>query len=148
MENTRIIDLNAIVKNLFKLPIVINVLFDYIYINDLVEVIDWFIHNDNKEKIYNVTAGSKIDLVSLANLINETSEYKSEIHILNDGLNNEYTSNNRKLLKEIGDFNFTSHRDAIINMREYFSYNFEKLDKDIITNDPYLKKINNMWKGK
>lgn len=141
---------NAIVKNLLKLPIVINknVIFDYIYINDLVKIIDWFVHNECKEKIYNVTRGDKIDLLSLANIVNETSEYKSEIKILNDGLNNEYTSNNSKLLKEIKDFNFTSQKDAIINMREFFRYNFQNLDKDIIINDPYLKKINNMWKGK
>jgi len=139
---------NAIVKNLLKLPIVINknVYFDYIYINDLVRMIDFFIHNKNKEKIYNVTTGEKINLVNLANLINEVSDFRSDIIVLNDGLNNEYTSSNTRVLKELGDFNFTPHREAIIKMRDYFSYNLEKLDKEIILNDPYLKKINKMWK--
>ena len=141
---------NAIVKNLLHLPIIINknVYFDYIYINDLVKMIDWSIHNETKEKIYNVTTGTKIDLINLANLINETSDFKSEIRVLNDGLNNEYTSNNQKILNEIENFYFTTHKDAIRKMRDYFSYNFEKLDKDSIINDPYLKEINNMWKGK
>lgn len=142
---------NAIVKNLLKLPIVINknVYFDYIYIDDLVKMIDWFIHNDAKEKIYNVTTGKKVDLLTLANLVNETSDFKSDIKVLNDGLNNEYSSNNQRLIDELGDdFKFTSHQSAINKMREYFRYNFNKLDKEVIINDPYIKEINTMWKGK
>ncbi len=141
---------NAIVKNLLQLPIVINknVLFDYIYIYDLLKMIDCTIHNETKEKIYNVTTGRKIDLISLANLVNETSDFKSEIRVLNDGLNNEYTSNNQRILNEIENFEFTTHKNAISKMREYFKTNFDKLDKDIIINDPYLKEINNIWKGK
>jgi len=140
---------NAIVKNLLKLPIVINknVYFDYIYIDDLLKMIDWFIHNDSKEKIYNVTTGKKVDLISLVDLINETSDFKSEVVVLNDGINNEYTSSNSRLMNEIQGFEFTSYKDAIIKMREYFSYNFDKLDKETILNDPYLNKINTMWKG-
>jgi len=139
---------NAIVKNLLKLPIVINknVYFDYIYIDDLVKIIDWFVHNEAKEKIYNVTTGEKIDLITLANLVNEKSDFNSEIRVLNDGLNNEYTSDNKRLLKEIDTFNFTPHIDAISKIRDYFRYNLDNLDKDTIINDPYLKKIDNMWK--
>ncbi|MFA6740657.1 MAG: NAD-dependent epimerase/dehydratase family protein [Arcobacteraceae bacterium] len=141
---------NAIVKNLLQLPIVINknVYFDYIYIDDLVKMIDWAIHNETKENIYNVTTGRKIDLISLANLVNETSEFKSEIRVLNDGLNNEYTSNNQRILSEIGSFEFMTHKNAISKMREYFKNNLDNLDKESIINDPYLKEINNMWKGK
>lgn len=141
---------NTIVKNILELPIIINknVYFDYIYINDLLKMIDWTIHNKTKEKIYNVSTGARIDLLSLANLVNETSEFKSEIRVINDGLNNEYTSNNQRIIDEIGNFNFTSHKDAIIKMREYFRYNLKNIDKDIIINDPYLKEIDKMWEGK
>ena len=139
---------NAIVKNLLQLPIVINknVYFDYVYVDDLVKMIAWFMQNNAKEKIYNVTTGIKVDLISLANLVNDTSDFKSEIVVLNEGLNNEYTSNNERVLKELGSFKFTTHKKAIKKMREYFSYNMEKLDKETIVNDPYLKKIDNMWK--
>ena len=139
---------NAIVKNLLHLPIVINknVYFDYIYVDDLVKMVDWFIVNTPKEKIYNVTTGKKVDLITLANLVNEVSDFKSEIRILNDGLNNEYTSSNAKIMQEIDDFTFTTHKKAITKMRDYFSYNMDTLDKEIIINDPYLKKIDGIWK--
>ena len=139
---------NTIVKNLLKLPVIINqnVYFDYIYIDDLLEIIDWFIVNKSKEKIYNVTTGKKVDLLALANLVNEVSDFKSDIKVLNDGLNNEYSSNNDRLIKEIGDFKFTSHKDAIAKMMRYLSHNINSIDKNIIINDPYLKKIDSMWK--
>ena len=139
---------NAIVKNLLHLPIVINknVYFDYIYIDDLVKMIDWFIHQNVSEKIYNVTTGKKVDLLTLANLVNEVSDFKSEIKVLNDGLNNEYTSNNERVLKELSNFEFTTHKDAIAKMREYFSKNLDTLDKQTILDDPFLKNCENIWK--
>jgi len=141
---------NAIVKNLLHLPITINknVYFDYIYIDNLVKIIDFFIHNDPKEKIYNVTTGTKVDLVTLSHYINNVSDFKSEITVLNEGLNNEYTSNNERLLKELGNFKFTSHQDAIVKMRCYFQNNLEQLDIQTIKEDPYIKKIDSIWKGK
>ena len=141
---------NAIVKNLLHLPITINknVYFDYIYSDDLVKIIDFFIYNDTKEKIYNVTTGTKVDLITLANLVNKVSDFKSEISVINEGLNNEYTSNNERLLKELGNFQFTSHQSAIAKMRCYFQQNLDKLDIQTIKEDPYLKAIDTMWKGK
>lgn len=139
---------NAIVKNLLHIPITINknVFFDYIYVDDLVRMIDFFIHNDAKEKIYNVTTGTKIDLITLAELVNSTSDFQSDIKVLNDGLNNEYTSNNQRILKELGNFQFTSHQNAIAKMRCYFEENLDKLEIEMIKEDPYLKIIDNMWK--
>lgn len=139
---------NAIVKNLLQLPIVINknVYFDYIYVGDMMRIIDWFVHNEAKEKIYNATTGKKVDLITLADLVNGTSDFKSEIRVLNDGLNNEYTSNNERILKELDKFYFTSHKDAIMKMRDYFKYNLEYLDKNTVINDPYLKECEKIWK--
>jgi len=138
---------NAIVKNLLHLPIIINknVYFDYIYIDDLIKMIDWFIVHEPKDKIYNATTGNKIDLLTLANLINEVSDFKSETEVLNEGFNNEYTSKNERILREIPDFKFTTHKNAIIKMREYFSYNINSLDKESILIDSYLKKIDQIW---
>jgi len=139
---------NSIVKNLLKLPIVINqnVLFDYIYIGDLVKIIAYFIDKNNKYKIYNATSGQKIDLVTLAKIINEVSEYKSDIELIHSGFNKEYTSNNSRLLKELGDFQFTEHQEAIKMMRNYYLNNLNDLDKKTIVEDSYLERCNTMWK--
>lgn len=138
---------NAIVKNLLHLPITINknVFFDYIYVNDLVKIVDHFLHHECKHKVYNLTTGKKIDLITLAHLINETSDFQSEIKIINDGLNNEYTSNNDRLIDEIREIEFTSHRTAIIEMRNYYASILDTIDREKIEADPYLKLCTPFW---
>lgn len=140
---------NAILKNLLHLPITINqnVFFDYIYIKDLIKMISYFIKNDGDYKFYNITRGEKIDLVTLVNLVNEVSSFKSEIRILHDGLNKEYTSNNDRVLKQMGGFSFTTHKKAIGRMMEYYISIINEIDNKEIICDPYLKYCGIMWKG-
>ncbi|WP_297943187.1 NAD-dependent epimerase/dehydratase family protein [uncultured Campylobacter sp.] len=142
---------NAVVKNLLHLPITINqnVFFDYMYVEDLLNVVEFYIENDVRHKIYNASSGTKIDLLSLAALVNEASDFKSEISVLNEGLNNEYTSDNSLLKSEMKDkFKLTPHSEAIGKIHKYFKQNFASLDLDTIKKDPYLGKINEIWKGK
>ncbi len=142
---------NAVVKNLLHLPITINqnVFFDYMYVEDLLNVVEFYIENDVRHKIYNASSGTKIDLLSLAALVNEASDFKSEIIVLNEGLNNEYTSDNSLLKSEMKDkFKLTPHSEAIGKIHKYFKQNFTSLDLDTIKKDPYLGKINEIWKGK
>lgn len=138
---------NAIVKNLLHLPITINknVFFDYIYVDDLVKIVDYFLHNDTNHKVYNLTTGKKIDLITLANLVNETSDFTSEIKIVNEGLNNEYTSDNNRLMDEISGFEFTQHRESIIQMRNYYNSILDTIDREKIEADPYLQLCTSFW---
>src|SRR3989344_7718025 len=55
---------NAIVKNIFKLPIIINqnVHFDYLFVNDLVKIVEYFLSHSSRYKDYNLTRGETIDL--------------------------------------------------------------------------------------
>lgn len=113
----------AINQNLKKEDIVINqnVVFDYLYIDDLCKVVEFFINNKPKSKIVNVTPTESIDLFSMANIVNEISDYKSKIVIINKELNYEYTGNNSVLLEEIKKFKFTLYENSINNL-----YNFLK----------------------
>lgn len=138
---------NAIVKNLLHLPITINknVFFDYIYVDDLVKIVDYFLKNSASHKVYNVTTGMKIDLLSLAKLVNETSDFTSEIKVINEGFNNEYTSVNDRLMNEIGTFEFTPHRDAILRMRNHYRSILDQIDRKKIEADPYLHLCSTFW---
>ena len=116
----------AIIANLNKQPISINknVVFSYLYEDDFCEIIEWFINNDCKEKFINIVPDEKIDLVSIASIINSVSDYKSEVIVLNEGLNNEYSGDNERLLKSIGDFSFIKYEESIKSMYNYFNDNF------------------------
>jgi GDP-L-fucose synthase len=141
---------NAIIKNLLKMPITINqnVVFDYIYIDDFVKIVKYFIDNKNIYKVYNASSGNTIDLITICNLINKTSSYKSKINVIKEGLNNEYTSSNSRLKSEFKFFELTSNEEAIKKMYKYFESNLEKIDKSKIINDNYLKVCDNIWSKK
>jgi len=132
---------NAIVKNLIKLPILINqnVMFDYLYINDFLNIVEKFINIKPKRKIYNITPEKSIDIVSAANIINEISNFKSEIIIVNDSMNRAYSGNNSLIMDEISPFKFTSYEDGIQNLYNYYKTIIQTIDFEAIKEDPFLK---------
>lgn len=133
---------NAIVKNLLGLPIEImqNVFFDYIDIDDMVPMIAYFIENDGKYRTYNISKGEKVDLVTLAQTINDVSDFKSEIIVKNAGLNLEYTSSNARIMGE-HPFHLSTHRETIARLMEYYRAILREIDSDEIRGDALAKKI-------
>lgn len=131
---------NSILKNLFGTPIIIkqNVVFSYLYVDDLVKIVDFFIQHKTRHKIYNVTPDKKIDLISLAKIINKLSRKKSKINIINRGLNYEYSAANQRLKKEVK-INFTSYEQGIKNLIEYYRRSLTKFNRVEIVRDKYLK---------
>ncbi len=127
--NSRFIS-NAICKNILNLPITIkqNVFFDYIYVNDIVRIMEYFIQKNPSEKIYNVGTGKPIDLLTLAKKINQIGDFESKIIIEKEGLNKEFSCDNKKLINEIRDFEFTSIDKAIKNLYEYYKENIKNLN--------------------
>lgn len=130
---------NAIVKNLLHMPITIrqNVNFSWLYIDDFLKTLDYFLTHDPKYTSYNVTPSSSIDLVSIAQLINSLSDFKSEICVKNNGLNLEYSGNNARLKVEIEDVTFTPMKSNIKNLIDYYTTTLPAIDPEIIRNDMY-----------
>jgi len=120
----------AICRNLFGLPIVINknALFDYLYIEDVVKIVEHFINNRGKEKIYNAGTGNPVELLTAANLINEIAEKPSEIVVQNPGFNNEYSCD-VSLLREEMPLEFTPLKDGIKKLYDYYKENLDSIDK-------------------
>ena len=132
---------NAIVKNILHMPIVINqnVVFDYLYIDDFLAIIDRVLHQETSYRHYNITPTRSIDLLSLADLINCVGEYNSEIQVLHTRMNREYSGDNSRLLAEIGNYPFTGYDEAVERLYRYYSENISGLDIQAVKNDPYLQ---------
>jgi len=113
---------NAIVNNINGLPITMNqnVFFDYIYINDFVKIVDYFINHKTKFKFYNIGTGKKIDILTIANKINKIADKKSKIIIKNKGLNNEYTCDSSRLKNEIKKFKFTDFDKSLKELYDWY----------------------------
>jgi GDP-L-fucose synthase len=133
---------NAIVKNLLGLPIEImqNVYFDYIDIDNMVPMIAHFIEHDGHYRTYNISKGEKVDLLTLAQTINEVSDFKSEITVKNAGLNLEYTSRNDRIMHEYP-FHLSTHRETITRLMAYYRSILQQIDVDEIKGDALAKKI-------
>jgi GDP-L-fucose synthase len=133
---------NAIVKNILGIPIIIkqNVLFDYVYIDDLVNMVIWAITCNPKYKEYNISRGAEIDLVSLAQMVNVVSLKPSEIIVLEAGMNNEYTSSNSRILQEYA-FEYMSYERAVAFMYKYYSDNLNIIDVNAVKDDVFIKSI-------
>lgn len=111
----------AILQHLHNEPIVINqnVLFDYLYVDDLSRIISHFIDKMPEARNINVTPSDSITLTEIAEIVNSFSGNKSEIIIKNKTLDYEYTGSNELLLKELPNFRFTRHVQGIKLLYDY-----------------------------
>jgi NAD dependent epimerase/dehydratase family. len=133
---------NAIIKNILGLPIVINqnVIFDYLFIDDLLKITEDFINKPLFSRFVNITPSQSIDLISIAKIINKVSGRQSEIIVLNDKLNYEYTGDNRELLNNFDNYDFISYEEGISRLYNYYLSIIDCINTERIKEDPYLKK--------
>lgn len=126
---------NAICKSILKMPININrnVFFDYLYIDDFIKILDYFLTHKAKSRIYNVGTGRRVDLITIANKIKMISGNSLPIKVKLKGLANEYTCNNKKLISEIGAFQFINFDRSLELIYEwYFKKRFKLKRKDFL----------------
>lgn len=117
----------AINQNLKKDDIIINqnVVFDYLFIEDLNKIVEHFIQFGwDKQNIINITPTKSISLLEIANIVNKISNYKSGIIIKNEILNFEYTGDNTQLLRYIPDFEFTTYEDGLLKLFNFIKNEF------------------------
>jgi len=111
----------AIKQNLKHEPIEINndVIFDYLFVDDMSKIIEYFIVNENYDKIINITPTISVSLVDIAREINAVSDYKSEIVVKSVNPNGEYTGCNKVLLNNYPDLEFTP---ISIGLKKLYDY--------------------------
>ncbi len=90
-----------------------NCYFDYMYVEDLARIIDKMINSELKYHDYNICTGKRIDLLTIAKIIDKKMQNDQGIKIGQEGLNKEYTANNARLLSDIGAFDYTCIEDGI-----------------------------------
>lgn len=121
---------NAICRALVGKDITIerNVFFDYLWIDDLVKIVQWFISENPKHNHYNVCSGRRIDLYRLACMVKSILGSECDIIVKEPGWKKEYTGSNDRLIAEIGEFHFTEYQDAIARLCDYYKNNLHLID--------------------
>lgn len=127
---------NAICKTLYDLPITLrqNRRFSYLYIDDLMPILEFFIENNVRYKSYNIVPDEKIELLQIAELLKEISGKNTEIKVAQEGLGLDYTGNNSRLKNEFY-AKFIPLRDAVTELYSYYERNKEMIDKDLLLSD-------------
>lgn len=131
---------NSIVKNLLKMPIVIkqDVVFDYLYINDLTKILEYFLNNKQNYYDYNVVPASSIKLTEIVEIINKIDS-RVKVQVVNSGLNYQYTGSSLRLMQSIPDFKFISYKDGIKDLFDYFKKNLDIVSLHDLRSDKFYK---------
>ena len=128
---------NACCRVLKGLPIVLrqDVMFDYLYVKDLAEIVNWFIENDALHKAYNVCTGSPVALTELGRMVAEVSGRDPNISVMHGGMGPEYTGDNSRLLGEMGEFRFRDTRSSVAELYAWYAANSDQADSAVLNFD-------------
>jgi len=131
---------NACCRALKGLPIVLrqDIVFDYLYVKDLVKLTMWFIENDARHKAYNVCSGRPVALTELARVISRISAQVSGrnpgVSVLTEGMGPEYSADNSRMLTEMGGYRFWNLEDSISDLYAWYERN-EEIDVESLRFD-------------
>ena len=121
---------NAICKSLFNMPVTLrqNRRFSYLYVKDLMPILEFFIENDVKYKSYNIVPDKNIELAEIAEIVKKVTNTTQLVNIANSGYGLDYIGNNSKLRAEMPDLNFTNIENSIIELYNYYKENINVID--------------------
>ena len=127
---------NACCRALKGLPIVLrqDIVFDYLYVKDLVKITTWFIENTARHKAYNVCTGRPMALSELARVIGRISGRNPNVSIMNEGFGPEYSADNSRMLMEMDGYQFWDLQDSIRNLYAWYE-RCEEIDVDSLRFD-------------
>ncbi|MGD0817811.1 MAG: NAD(P)-dependent oxidoreductase [Methanomassiliicoccales archaeon] len=130
---------NAMCKALHGLPITIrqNVLFDYIWVGDLVRITEWAMRNETKYNHYNACTGKHVDLLTLAHLIREVTGADVPIQVAQEGFKPEYSGDNSRIMEEMQGFEYTPLRAALEMLRDHYLDSWASIDSNLLLHDKH-----------
>lgn len=123
---------NACCHSILGMPINIhqNSLVDFLYIDDLVRIVYWFINNKPRYQVYNVCSGWVEDSISWANEIRYIADSKLTTHIKYKHIKGEYSGNNSRLINELVGFEFLSMRESVESLYSWYVKNKKLIDAE------------------
>jgi GDP-L-fucose synthase len=124
---------NACCRALLGLPIIIeqNVHFDYLDVEDLSRILECFSQKELRYRQYNICRGVAFDLKDLAARVIAISQRELEIVVRREGLGNEYSGDNRRMLAELPVWRFREMDESL--ERLYRWYEARKSAIDMVT---------------
>jgi UDP-glucose 4-epimerase len=128
---------NAICKTLFDLPITIkqNRKIDYLCVDDLTAVVDYFLREGPRHGAYNVCSGHALELRELAELVLGIAGKQLPIAIAQPGMGEEYSGSNARLRAQYRDLRLTPLETAVSELYDWYAQRKKKLDRELLLTD-------------
>ncbi len=120
---------NSICRALYDLPITIiqDVAFDYLFIDDFCQILNFLLRRKPREKVYNVCRGEVFLLSDLAKMVLELLNKDLPIEIIKTGYGLEYSGDNSRLLSEFPGIMFSSIRPSIQILINWYQSHIEEI---------------------
>ena len=127
---------NAICKTLFDLPVTLrqNRRFSYLWIRDLMPVLEYFIEHEPTDKSYNVTPDEETELLQAATAVLDAAG-GGDIRVATQGYGLNYSGSNARLRAEIPHLRFTPLKEAIQDLYAYYQTNKNMINPDLLLSD-------------
>jgi len=121
-------------KAVFDLPLTVrrDCYFDFLSIEDLPEIVRWFIENTPDHHDYNIAHGRQYKLTELAELVRKVSGKDLPIRLLSDERNVDYSADNSRLLTQIPGLSITPMEEALRDLYAYYERNRSMLDRETL----------------
>lgn len=128
---------NAICKALFDLPITLkqNRRFSYLFIDDLMPILQHFMEHDAPYKSYNIVPDEVSELKSIANLVKEISQKNIDISIASESYGLDYYGNNTKLREFMPKVTFTSLKTAVHSLYTWYKRQASNINLELLMVD-------------
>lgn len=128
---------SAICKTFLDLPITLkqNRKFDYIFVDDLMPILDYFITHTVDHKAYNITPDKPIELLTLAKIVQDVSGKNLPINVAQEGLGPEYSGDNSRLKNEFTGLKLSPIDLSILKLYSWYSDNKHLINKDSLLAD-------------
>ena len=128
---------NAICKTLFDLPVTLrqNRRFSYLYVDDLMPVLDYFIEHPAQFSSYNVTPEGETELLQAAQTVLRVSGKNLPITVGKEGYGLNYSGNNERLKAEIPGLTFTPFETAVQQLYRWYAEHQNQLDRNKLLSD-------------
>jgi UDP-glucose 4-epimerase len=121
---------NAICRTLCDLPITLRQdrRFSYLFIQDLMPVVDWALAAQPAQAAYNVAPDWTDSLHDLAVAVSLRSRKGMPVLVANEGSGKEYSADNARLRKELPHVTFTPTEDAIDRLFQWYAERLADID--------------------
>ena len=112
----------------YPLSIRQDVFFDYLWVEDFCNVLEWTIDHELSYHTYNAGSGNRVRLYEIAEYIKQISKKELDIVVCKSGMGKEYTADSSRLLQEYGKDYCTPMKYAISNVYHWYEMNESMID--------------------